>query len=151
MSREASPFWLISTNLVLTKELSDVHLCGLALRRFEDEIDQLIVTDGQSVIVDLQKQECRFQTNSLVAINERMILNQMEQIGGSHRADIFVQILAAILRHRLSQCRFQQTQVSNPLGAPIDADLFAMGLHDVVQSQELEHRGYSASFLNALA
>ena len=41
--------------------------------------------------------------------------------------------------------------IANTVTSAIDADLLAVGLQDVVQSQELDHRGYSASFLNALA
>ena len=62
-----------------SKELCDLLLCRLPLCGLKDESNQILIRCFDRQTVDIQKQQRGFQTNSLVAVNEWMVLNDMNK------------------------------------------------------------------------
>ena len=85
---------------MLTKELRNGPFRGLSLRRSENEIDQLVVVDIDRASIDFEEQQRRFQSDSLVAIDERMVPGHAKGIGRGERSRIGLAVSCEILRTR---------------------------------------------------
>jgi hypothetical protein len=62
------------------KELCDASLVDLPLSNSENKLDQFFITRCDRPTVEFEKDQSCFQTNSLVAIDEGMVLDEVEQI-----------------------------------------------------------------------
>jgi hypothetical protein len=75
-----------------SEELCDLLLAGLPLGRLEHETDERVIRSLDRVAVDFEEQKCGFQANALVAIDERVVLDEVKQVRSSHLEDVSVQI-----------------------------------------------------------
>ena len=63
---------------VSPKELGNLHLVDLTLSDSENKFDQFRIVSFDGPVVEFEKDQRGFQTNSFVAVNERMVLHKME-------------------------------------------------------------------------
>jgi hypothetical protein len=89
----------------------------------------------------------RGRANALVAVNEWMILDQVKQIGGSHRRDVWMKVFAGKRRGRHGERRLEQGRVAELVAAAIPRDRFAVEIKHFVEGEE-ERRIHSASFFS---
>src|SRR5438477_1024760 len=91
------------------------------------------------------------RASSLIAIFKRMILHDVEQVRRRHVCEVGVQIAATKRLLRLSDRRFQKSEITN-LGRTSEfCDLVGVYLQDLIQRQKDRVVAHFASFRNSLA
>lgn len=84
--------------------------------------------------IQSEKDERRNGTGSFVAIDERMVPYQMEQIGRGHLVDVRMQELAAVRGRRHSDSRLEQLDIADAWSASIASYLILMDLQHFGQT-----------------
>ena len=119
-----------------TEKLGDGRFFHFTPGDGEHEFCVIILFGRQANLVQRQKHVGGNGANAFVAINERMILNQMEQIRRGHFIDVRVEKLTAKGGGRHRKRRLQQPPISHADRAAIAFDLVAMDFGNFVESQE---------------
>src|SRR5262249_3956499 len=94
----------------------------------------------------LEKSQRRGEPRALVAIDERVILDDMEEIGSGHGEPVCVEELSTEGGHRLTHGGFQKAPVPDTIDATELVELKLMDLDDIVDVEEFGV--HSASFLS---
>lgn len=130
----------------------DRHLClrGAASRYAQDEFDQLTVRCVDLDAVQLQKDQGYRQGRALVAVQERVVLGEVEQVGRRHLDQRRVEEEAVEGRLRHLDGRAQEAEVTHPGAPSVALDLVRVHAQRVLERDELR-LDHSASFLNTAA
>ena len=130
------------------EERRDFRFAHRAVGSADREIDQLIFGGGNRVTVQLEEHEGRAEGYALVAINERVVLDDVEQVGGRLLVEggVELHVLEAGAWH--SQRGLQHADLTDAVGAAIPLDHVGVERQDLVEEEEASH---SASRLNAPA
>lgn len=135
---------------MLFEKDSDLCLVNFSTSDRQDKFGQLVLIDLQSEVIQFEKDDCRRDTNSLIPINEWMILNKMEEIGSSHFKEAAMQKLSIERCLRHSHGRLQQSHISDTKAPPIRFNQALMNSQDMfnIQKPWPKHARvpYSASF-----
>ena len=133
-----------------TKEFCDLRFTNLALSNSQDKFHKVLSVSIDRSAIDFEEHHSRFQPDSFVAIYERVVLDKMKQVRSRHFEIVPVQELPAKGSFRLSDRRLKQFGTPQAIASTIGGNLTGVEFHNIVKSQEIEHRSYSASFLNVL-
>lgn len=86
--------------------------------------------------VQVEKDDCSDSTDAFVAIDEGMVLDQVEQIGCGHLVNVRVQELAAIGSRRHAEGGFEQLDIPDAGGAAVAVNLVLVNFQDLAQAEE---------------
>jgi hypothetical protein len=89
--------------------------------------------------VQAEKIQARGKPRSFVAVDERMVLNDMEQISGGHLEWKLVKILPAKTGHRHSKGRFEKPYISDSVDTAIKLNLLNVKVENVGNVKETRH------------
>lgn len=150
-SRESRTQFLRSRSDSLTpEELGYLRLIDPTLSNSENNFHELLVAGFDGLAVEFEEDQRRFQTNSLVAVHKGVVLNKMEQVGGSHKKDVGMQPLAAKGRLWLGDGRLQQRAAAQSITAAIGPDLASVQLEHIIPCQELRQAVLLSKLLKGL-
>ena len=90
-----------------------------------------------STSVHGQKHDRRHCAGTLVAIDERVVLDDVKQVGGSHLEQIGMEVLSAEARLRHGRRRFQQTGVAQAHRSAVPFDLVAVDGQNLFDLQKV--------------
>ena len=93
---------------MLPEKLGNFGLAHLSLSHRKNDWLELHVLGSEGKAIEFQKAEGRHCTSTFVSIDERMVLNDMEEVGGCHFEEIGMQVLISKPRLGHGDSRFQQ-------------------------------------------
>jgi hypothetical protein len=114
----------------------------------EHESFVLVLGGADFDAVHFQEYDCGDRAHSFVAIDERVVLDEVKQVGRGHFKQIGVEILARKHGPGLGDCRLQKSPIANPKRAAISRNLVAMDFQDFIQEEKI-WLCHSASLLSA--
>ena len=82
-------------------------------------VDKSFLGDSQVDAVDLEKHKGCRRAGSLVAVHERMVPNDVEQVGSCHLIEVGMKVLVACSSLRHSESRLEKSEVSNSFRAAV--------------------------------
>ena len=126
-----------SVNHVRTEESGDLGFACLAGGHRDREIVETALGRSDFDAVEIEKHQSGDGTDPLVAVDERVVLNQVEQVRRGHGEDIPVEQLAAEAHARLGHGGFQQPQITNAAIAAIPRHLVGVQAQHVVDREEV--------------
>lgn len=119
---------------------SAIAIAGLTMAAVGDRHGE-VVECGSSLIegdsVEGEEDESTEQTGARVAIDKRMILLQVEQVGRGHRPEIRMQPLPTEARHGLGDCRLQCLAITQAGGPAIAGKHLDMEIEHIIDREEL--------------
>lgn len=101
--------------------------------------------------IEIEKDECCHCPGPLVAIDERMVLHQVVQVGGCHLKHVFAQVLAAERCTRLRNRGLQQSHIAHTMIAAVAVDLVRVQREHVFGAEEMRHRDLLCQSLQVVA
>ncbi len=107
---------------MLPEKLSDPALLKSAFCDGNHHIDQDLVGDAHLDAIHFQECKGGNSTHALVAVHERMILHDMEEVGCSHLEKVGMKVLATAssLGHRKSRLQERRVTDTGPPSVPPD-------------------------------
>lgn len=96
--------------------------------------------------VHVEEEESREQSGPLVPVDERVVLDDVEQVRGRHLEEPLVRELAAERRPWLCDGRLQQPSITQPGRTAVDFELARVDLEDVVDVEDDRLAAHLASF-----
>jgi hypothetical protein len=134
---------------MLSEKLGNRGLAGSSPSNIQDEFNKRWVRDFRIDAVQFQKNQGGCGADTLVAVYEGMILNDVIKIGGGHFKKIGMQITAAETCLWHSDRGFQKRRIAEARTSTVSPDLIVMDLKDLVQTQEDRLHDQSANRLSA--
>src|SRR6185369_10570667 len=101
-----------SSNVIAKKD-RDAVFAGDSACDVKNERNDFVVGRFDIAIVEQQKDQSRRNADAFVAVDKRMILNDVKEVGGRHFEDIVMEKLTLKGRLRLRESRLQQTHVAD--------------------------------------
>lgn len=115
------------------EEGGDCLFVSIALRDAPHELFVRLLGSGDFDRVEFEEDDGGDCADSFVAINKRMVLDDVEQIGGGHFEKIRVQVPATKRRTGLGDCRLQKPEITNSPRAAVAGNLVAMDFHKLIE------------------
>src|SRR5205085_1484082 len=122
---------------VVSHEDGHVGLADSSRGHTEHEIGQLVVGRLEPLAVQAQEDEHRDEPRALVAIDERVILHEVEEVRRRLLIEARVQDLAAKGRCGHRQRRLEESDVTDQRRPPVPCDLVRMERENLVEGEEL--------------
>jgi len=121
---------------VRPQKLGERGLSYLALRRRSDDLLECSLVRIDRHVVEGQEVDRGGGTRALVPVHERVILDDVEQVGACHLEEICVQVRSAERRGGLRDSRFQQPLVPQSRRPAVPCNLVLVDLEDVFDVEE---------------
>ncbi len=121
---------------VLAEEFSRGRLICLPLCHRSDDSLKAFLIGVEFHAVHRQENDRRHRTGSFVPVHERMILDDMKEIGRRHIKDVVMQITPAELDSRRRQGGLQKPDVPDVHNSAIPLDLVAVDFDDLIKPKE---------------
>src|SRR3954465_8604777 len=118
----------------------------LASRDPNDHPGELLVGGIDGDVVELEKDERRSQRGPLIAIDERVVLRQVEEVRGGHLEQRPMEQLASERGLRRRNAREEQPSIAHPERAAVRLDLVSVDAEHLLEQEEARLL-HSASFL----
>jgi hypothetical protein len=99
--------------MVVFQPFSDISFVQFASDHTQSKISQFTRLSMDLVAVPIGKNQCSDNFRSLVAINKRVVHDDVEQIRGSHLKRKSVNVILAKGRLRLRDRRLKQSEITN--------------------------------------
>lgn len=93
------------------EELRYAGLLQLALSHSHNCGDERLIADAHLDVVQIQEHQGCYSGHALVAIDERVILHEMEEVRGRHLEQVDMEVLTAGPRLSHGQRRFEQLNI----------------------------------------
>jgi hypothetical protein len=123
-------------------------LAHLAGRDAENQRGEPVRVRFELETVQAKEHERRHEAGALVPIEEWMVPNEVEQIGGGHLGRVGMQVAAAERGLRHGDCRLEETDIADSVVAAIPFDLVRVKREHFVEGQKCRALHYSASRRN---
>ena len=104
----------------LTKKLGNLQFGCLPLSNGQDKLNEFVILNFDREIIEFQEKQRCFQTDTLVSIDKRMVLHKVKQIRSCHLEHIGMEPCPAECRRWLSERRFQQSNITDPIDSAVD-------------------------------
>ena len=121
---------------MLAKECDGGILAGLARRHGEHERRVFVLAGVEVTAVHAQEYIGSRSTNPLVAVDEWMIQDHVEQVGGRHRRKTLMEVLSVEAGFRHGDRRLEQSKIADTLRSAVAADHFGVDGEDLVEVKE---------------
>lgn len=105
---------------------------------------------GELEAVRVGEDEGCHETRSFVAVDKRMVANDMVELRCGHGDEIRMEILSAELLLKRQHGRLQQRQVAHAVTAALRLDRALVEIQDVVDAEKHRGVGHPARFFSAL-
>jgi hypothetical protein len=114
------------------------HVCFVELTPSNSlhHLSEVILGGIEVKSVQVEKNENGHSTDTLVAIDEGMVLDQVEQIGCCHLVNVCMKKLATVGSRWHAEGRSEQFDVSNTGGTTIAGNLVLMNGKHLTQAEE---------------
>src|SRR3954462_14905700 len=119
----------------------------LASRDPHDHPGELLVAGIDGDVVELEEDERRSQRGALVAVDERMVPRQVEQVRGGHLEERPMEQFASEGCLRRRRGREEQPSIAHTERAAVHLDLVSVDAEHLLEQEEAR-LVHSASFLN---
>ena len=123
-------------------------LLDLAGRDAENQLGEPVRVRFELETVQTKEHERRHEAGALVPIEERMVPDEVVQIGGGHLGQAGVQVAATERGLRHGDCRLEEADVADAVLAAIPFDLVRVKREHFVEGQKRRALHYSASRRN---
>jgi len=123
---------------VASEECRSCSFVGLASRHAANKRFEFILIGDDLDVIHREEDNGGYCPGSLVAVNERMVLSDVEQVRRSHLEDVLVQILITESGSGHRDGRLKQAHVSDAERATVVIDLVAVYLKDIIETKELD-------------
>jgi hypothetical protein len=117
---------------MLPEENGDVGLAATAPRDVEHAVDERIVRRLNAHSIEAQEYKAHGEADALVSIHERMVLNDVKEIGSSFLVKRRMKILAREGRGWHGQGRFEQTAIADSERTAVAMDLVRVDCENFV-------------------
>ncbi len=114
-------------------EHSDVCFAELARCHSQHHLGEIIFGSIEDKSVQVEKDERSHSTDASVAIDEGMVLDQVEKISGCHLVHVRVQEPAAIGSRWNTESGLEQFHISNACGAAVTGNLVLVNFQYLTQ------------------
>ncbi len=118
------------------EELGDLGLAHLAGRDGQSQIDQALFVVIDFDVVKGKEHNGGRGSSSLVAVKERMVLDNMEEVSRRHLEDVTMKVLTTVRSLRSGDGRLEQAYVANTIRASVVFDQTAVQSQGVFQVQK---------------
>lgn len=106
--------------------------CGYS----QHQLFQCFLVSVDLNVVKLQKDQRRHRPGPLITVNERVVLNEVEEIGSSHLVKVGVRVVTAKSDRRHGHRGLKKPQVSNTPVPAVPLDLVAVDFQDFAEAEE---------------
>lgn len=121
------------------EELSNLRLAGVADGYRDGEVVDAALGGSDFDAVDVQEHQGCNGARSFVAIEERMVLDEVKQVGSGHLEKTLVEVFATERRSGLSDRRFEQAHITYAVRAAVQSHLIGVQAQQILHLEEVDH------------
>ena len=121
------------------EELGNLRLAGAADGNRDSEVVNAALGGIDFNAVDVQEHQGCNRAGSFVAVEERVVLDEVKHVGGGHLEKILMEVLAASHRSGLRDRRFEQTPITHSVCAAVQRHLIRVEAQQVMDLEEVDH------------
>lgn len=140
-----------SNHRIVSEELRDCGLGFLFRGNLSDHGLKSVLVGRDFHAIHVEENQRSHCPGPLVPVHEWMVLDNVEEVCGSHCEQVLVQVRVPKSDERHGHRRLQETQVPDVLDAPVPLDLITVDFQDLLHLRKDGGIVYSASRLSAPA